>query len=93
MYNMEEMLKAFDKLSIDFKRNEISNELLFISELLSDSLEQLNAQSDYKTAKNYNPNKDSNKNESDMLTYFYEDIFRIRNEITLLNLMIKSKQN
>ena len=85
-----ELKQAFDKLSIDDKRNEISKELMIITEIIKDSQEFLGVNCDIIQAKNYNPSVDSDMNESDILTYFYEDIFSIRNEISLLNVLLKN---
>jgi len=88
-----ELKQGFDKLSIDDKRNEISKELMIITEIIKDSQEFLGVNSDIIQAKNYNPSVDFDMNESDILTYFYEDIFSIRNEISLLNVLLRNNDD
>ena len=61
-----ELKQAFDKLSIDDKRNEISKELMIITEIIKDSQEFLGVNCDIIQAKNYNPSVDSDMNESDI---------------------------
>ena len=91
---MNERLKnAFDSLDIDDKRNEISKELMIITELIRDSENILGIDDNINKAKNYNLSKDSWMEEKDILTYFYEDIYSIRNELTLLNLLINNLRN
>lgn len=74
----EEFKKAFLNLSIDEKRNQISNELIIISELIKLKEESLKIPS-VLSVKNYTSN--SNISESEMLDFLYEDIYNIQKEL------------
>jgi len=83
------MLKAFDVLDVNTKRNQISNELLIIFELIK-RYENNNGITPISSVKNYDSIKDEILDESEMLTFFYEDIFNIQQElITLLSAVDK----
>lgn len=86
----EEFKNAFDKLSINEKRNQISNELLYIDGLIKAMESKYDIQSMLKT-KNYEINKDSNLTESEMLTFLYEDIYNIQRELITLSFAINLK--
>lgn len=84
-----EMLKAFDVLDINTKRNQISNELLIIFELIK-RYENNKGITPTLRVKNYDSINDEILDESEMLTFFYEDIFNIQQElITLLSAVDK----
>ena len=74
----EEFKKAFNNLSIDEKRNQISNELIIISELIKLKEESLKLPS-VLSVKDYASN--SNMTESEMLDFLYEDIYNIKKEL------------
>lgn len=74
----EEFKKAFSNLSIDEKRNQISNELIIISELIKLKEESLKMPS-VLSVKDYVSN--SNISESEMLDFLYEDIYSIQQEL------------
>ena len=83
----EEMKNAYRKLDINNKRNQLSNELLIIFELIK-RYENDKGISPITQVKNYDIAKDSNLNEDEILTFFYEDIYNIQQElITLLNVV------
>lgn len=82
----EELKQAFDVLDVNTKRNQISNELIVIYELIRKFELSKNVNS-ITNVKNYDSINDKNMSESDMLTFFYEDIYNIQQElISLLNL-------
>ena len=74
----EGLKKAFSNLSVDEKRNQISNELLMISELIKLKEETLKLPS-VLSVKKYASN--SNMTESEMLDFLYEDIYNIQKEL------------
>lgn len=83
----EEMKNAYRKLDINNKRNQLSDELLIIFELIK-RYENAKGISPITQVKNYDIVKDSNLNEAEILTFFYEDIYNIQQElITLLNVV------
>lgn len=83
----EEMKKAYSMLDIDTKRNQLSDELLIIYELIK-RYENAKGINPITKVKNYDIIKDSELNEDEILTFFYEDIYNIQQElITLFNLI------
>lgn len=74
----EGLKKAFSNLSVDEKRNQISNELIMISELIKLKEETLKLPS-VLSVKKYASN--SNMTESEMLDFLYEDIYNIQKEL------------
>ena len=82
-----EMKNAFDILDVNTKRNQISDELLIIYELIK-KFELLKGTSPITKVKNYDTVNDKVLSESEMLTFFYEDIYNIQQElITMFNLI------
>lgn len=77
----EEFKQAFSNLSIDEKRNRISNELIIIAELIKVKEESLKLPS-VLSVKNYESN--SPMSESEMLDFLYEDIYNIQKELMTL---------
>ena len=86
----EEMKNSFKNIDKNDKRNEFSS-LLVKTEKLLDELLYNNALLNYDEVKNYDKNIDSNMNEEDMLLFFYEDLWNIKNKI--LELIIRQKSN
>lgn len=84
---------AFDNLTVDEKRNQISNELIIIGELMK-KIEDIYGLNNTINIKNYDIGKDNELTETEMLSYLYEDIYNIQKElITVLNIvMINSKK-
>ena len=86
---MSEAMKnaSYRKLDINNKRNQLSDELLIIFELIK-RYENAKGISPITQVKNYDIVKDSDLNEDEILTFFYEDIYNIQQElITLLNIV------
>ena len=80
-----ELLNSFDVLDINTKRNQISDELIIIHELIK-KYEEMKHITPITKVKNYDTNSDSDMIEAEMLTFLYEDIYNIQQElITLLN--------
>lgn len=82
----EEFKNAFNSLSVNEKRNQISNELLIIGELIK-IMEQNIGITSILTIKNYDSISDSTLSEGEMLDFIYEDIYNIQRElITILSI-------
>ena len=79
----EETKLAFDKLDINTKRNQISDELLIMYELIK-KFENARNINPITQVKNYDSIKDANLTESETLTFFYEDIYNIQQELISL---------
>ncbi len=83
----EEMKNAYSMLDINDKRNQLSDELLIIFELIK-RYENAKGINPVTRVKNYDTVNDKNLNEDEMLTFFYEDVYNIQQElITLLNVV------
>lgn len=81
------MKKAYTQLDINDKRNQLSDELLIIFELIK-RYENAKGINPIIQIKNYDVAKDKNLNEDEMLTFFYEDVYNIQQElITLLSIV------
>lgn len=80
-----ELLNSFDVLDVNTKRNQISDELIIIHELIK-KYEEMKNITPITKVKNYDTNNDRDMTEAEMLTFLYEDIYNIQQElITLLN--------
>jgi len=85
----QDMLDKFNLLDINTKRNQISDELIIMNEIITNFEIKYNIPPMSKV-KNYDQNNDKNLTESEVLTFFYEDIFNIQQElITLLSAIEK----
>lgn len=83
----EEMKNAYRQLDINDKRNQLSDELLIIFELIKRH-ENAKGINPITQVKNYDIVNDKNLNEDEILTFFYEDVYNIQQElITLLNVV------
>lgn len=83
----DEMKNAYSMLDINDKRNQLSDELLIIFELIK-RYENAKGINPITQVKNYDTVNDKNLNEDEMLTFFYEDVYNIQQElITLLNVV------
>lgn len=83
----EEMKNAYSMLDINNKRNQLSDELLITFELIK-RYENAKGITPVTQVKNYDTVNDKNLNEDEMLTFFYEDVYNIQQElITLLNVV------
>ncbi len=80
--------KKFQELDVNDKKDVISNELMFIGELLKKLELYHDVQQDFKI-KNYNLN--SNLSEEDYLTFIYDDIFEVQKQLLTIisNIQIK----
>ena len=87
----ENYITKFDKLDINTKSNQISDELIIIGELIKNFESKYGITPLY-DVKNYDQVNDAKLSESEVLTFFYEDIFNIQQElITLLSVINKNK--
>ena len=87
----EQMMKLYDDLNINEKRNEFSSLLEKTNQLIGELLKMEQIESDL-TIKNYNALDDAIMNESQAFTFFYEDLWNIKNRL-LSFLILKSSKN
>ena len=73
--------EAYDNLDLDDKRNKLSNELLVMEGILKNIQNRNGLVSNFEV-KNYESG--SNMTEDEFLSFIYEDIFEIQNQLILL---------
>ena len=78
---------TFNNMDINDKKNKISDELLFIGELIK-RLQNVNDLKEEFEIKNYDLK--SNLNEEEFLTFIYEDIFEIQRQLLLMITKLQS---
>ena len=86
-----DLLNKFDVLDINNKRNRISDELILMHELIK-KYENIYGITPITSIKNYDSVTHKNLREADMLTFLYEDIYNIQQElISLLSYIDNNK--
>ena len=86
----EEMMLLYSQLNINEKRNEFSTLLEKTNELIGELLKMDQIQNDMKI-KNYNAMNDHSLTEDEVFTFFYEDLWNIKNRLLTL-LILKSNK-
>lgn len=76
----EEFKLAYKNLTLNEKRNQLSNELMLICELIKNMEIFFDIQS-VLNVKNYDSDDDSKLSESEMLDFIYEDVYNIQREL------------
>jgi len=89
--SFEDMMLLYSKLDINDKRNEFSSLLKKTNELISEIL-KMNQIYNNTQIKNYDTNKNNNLTEDEMFTFFYEDLWNIKNRLLAL-LILNSSNN
>ena len=79
----EEMKYAYSLLDINHKRNQLSDELLIIFELIK-RYENAKGINPITKVKNYDIVNDKNLSEDEILSFFYEDVYNIQQELITL---------
>ena len=86
----EDMMLLYSKLDIIDKRNEFSSLLEKTNELISEILKMEQIENDVQI-KNYDTNKNSDLTEDEVFTFFYEDLWNIKNRLLALLILNSSK--
>ena len=86
----EEFKNAYKDLTLNEKRNQLSNELMLISELIKNVEDIFGIQS-ILNVKNYDSRNDSNLSENEMLDFIYEDVYNIQKELITVFTAISSR--
>lgn len=90
--NMEgNMIYLYKQLSLENQRNEFSSLLIKTEALLNTLLEQKKITNNI-LVKNYNSNMGEKLNESEVLAFFYEDLWTLKNKILLLLAIEKNRK-
>ena len=90
MSNHEKMMELYKELSINEKRNEFSSLLEKTNQLITELLRVEQIENDL-SIKNYNALDDSNMTEDEIFTFFYEDLWNVKNRL-LTFLILKSSK-
>ncbi len=90
--NHEEMMRLYNELSINDKRNEFSSLLEKTNQIVSELLKIEQIPNDL-TIKNYNSTSDSKLTEGEMYTFLYEDLWNIKNRLLTFLILKSSKGN
>ncbi len=86
----EEFKNAYKTLTLNEKRNQLSNELMLIGQLIKNMETSFGVQS-ILNVKNYDSQNDSNLSENEMLDFIYEDVYNIEKELLTAFKIISSK--
>lgn len=87
-----EMLNLYKNLTLNDKRNEFSSLLLKTDELLNQLMLKFNISS-FVQVKNYDSTNNLNFTEDDMMLFFFEDLWNIKNKILSLIVANENKEN
>ena len=88
--NYEQMMNLYSSLSLNDKRNEFSSLLTKTNELVNILLKSNQIENDL-SVKNYNSSNDSKLTEDEIFTFFYDDLWNIKNKLLSL-LIFKSNE-
>ena len=83
-------MELYKELSINEKRNEFSSLLEKTNQLITELLRVEQIENDL-SIKNYNALDDANKTEDEIFTFFYEDLWNVKNRL-LTFLILKSSK-
>ena len=86
----EEMMLLYSKLDINDKRNEFSSLLEKTNQLIDELLKMEQIENDIKI-KNYDSSKNSNLTDDEVFTFFYEDLWNIKNRLLTLLILNSNK--
>ncbi len=86
----EEMMLLYSGLNINEKRNEFSSLLEKTNQLIGEVLKMEQIENDMKI-KNYDAMSDYNLTEDEIFTFFYEDLWNIKNRLLALLILKSSK--
>ena len=87
----EDMMLLYSKLNINDKRNEFSS-LLEKTNQLIDELLKVEQIENNTQIKNYDTNEHKNLNEDEVFTFFYEDLWDIKNRLLALLILKSNKE-
>ena len=90
MSSHEKMMELYKELSINEKRNEFSSLLEKTNQLITELLRVEQIENDLEI-KNYNALDDANMTEDEIFTFFYEDLWNVKNRL-LTFLILKSSK-
>lgn len=87
----QEMIDLYKKLNTNEKRNELSSLIVKLDQLINQLMLQSNINIKNDSVKNYDSNDQALKTEDEMLLFFYDDVWKLKNKVLRL-LIEKSKE-
>ena len=88
----EEMMKLYEQLNINEKRNEFSSLLEKTNQIIGELLRMEQIENDLKI-KNYNALDNALMTEDEVFTFLYEDLWNIKNRLLSFLILKSSKDN
>ena len=90
---LNKLIELYNKLDTNDKRNELSSLINKINAIINELLKLENEQNLF-NVKNYDMQNQKNMKESEVLSFIYEDVYSLKNNLlSLLTLMINNQQN
>ncbi len=90
---LDKLIELYDELDKNDKRNELSSLIGKINNIINELLKLENASNIFEV-KNYDTNNQGNMKEEEILSFIYEDVYSLKNNLLLLlSLMINNKNN
>lgn len=86
------LVNAFDSMSLNDKRNEFNSLLYKTNEILNQVL-LLNGMENVFPIKNYDSNNDNKMSEEEIMTFLYEDLYKVKTNAVLLLTLIASNKS
>ena len=81
----EEMVSIYKQLNKNEKRNELSQVIIKLDGLINELMKIKNIDiSEFKNAKNYNSTSQTLTTEDDILLFFYDDVWNIKEKVLAL---------
>lgn len=77
----DKMIELYKQLSTNEKRNELSSLIVKLDYLINQILQQKNIKIDINNSKNYDSAVQKDQTEDQMLLFFYDDLWNIKNKI------------
>lgn len=88
---INKLIELFNELDTNDKRNELSALINKINIMINELLKLESGQNLFKV-KRYNIEKNKNMEESEILSFIYEDIYSLKNNLLVLLTMMINKQ-
>ena len=87
----DKLLELYNKLDLNDKRNEL-NSLANKTGKLIDMILNLEGYASEVPVKNYNKNSHKDLEEGEMLSFIYEDLWNLKNQLILLLAVVRDKK-
>lgn len=90
---LDKLLQLYNELDTNNKRNELSSLIKKINNIVNELLKLENARNLFEV-KNYDSQNQQNIKEEELLSFIYEDVYSLKNNLLLLlTVMINKRKN